>query len=92
LPKCIAKRLSHGSWVAVTSADPAETRYGGAVEVERAAELYAQGWTLRQIGAELGIPWTAVGHQLRSAAVTMRRGGPQAHPATQLILRMRDVP
>jgi hypothetical protein len=69
-------------------ADPAETRRGGAVEVERAAELYAQGWTLRQIGAELGIPWTAVGHQLRSAGVTVRRGGPQAHPATQLILRM----
>ena len=30
-------------------------RYGGAVDVERAADLYAQGWTLRQIGAELGV-------------------------------------
>ena len=30
-------------------------RYGGAVDVKRAADLYAQGWTLRQIGAELGV-------------------------------------
>jgi hypothetical protein len=30
-------------------ADPAESRYGGAVDVKRAADLYAQGWTLRQI-------------------------------------------
>ena len=37
------------------------------VEVKRAADLYAQGRTLRQIGAELGVPWTAVGHQLRRA-------------------------
>ena len=34
------------------------TRYGGAVDVERAADLYAQGWTLGQIGAELGIRLT----------------------------------
>jgi hypothetical protein len=27
-----------------------ETRYGGAVGVERAAELYGQGWTPRQTG------------------------------------------
>jgi hypothetical protein len=26
------------------------------VDVERAADLYAQGWTLRQIGAELDVP------------------------------------
>jgi hypothetical protein len=38
----------------VWKADPAETRYVGAVDVERAADLYAKGWTLRQIGAELG--------------------------------------
>ena len=31
-------------------ADPAEIRYGGAVDVKRAADLYAQGRTLRQIG------------------------------------------
>ena len=30
------------------------------VEVKRAADLYAQGRTLRQIGAELGVPWTAM--------------------------------
>ena len=45
------------------------------MDVERAAGLYAQGFTLRQIGAELGVPWTAAGHQLRRAGVTMRRGG-----------------
>ena len=72
-------------------ADPAEIRYGGAVDVKRAAELYGQGWTLRQIGAELGLPWTAVGHQLRRAGVTMRRGGAPAHPAsTQQIPELRD--
>jgi hypothetical protein len=60
------------------------------VDVERAADLYAGGWTLRQIGAELGVPWTAVGHQLRQAGVAMRRGGPPAHPAsTQQILELR---
>ena len=44
---------------------PTRRRYGVAVDVNRAADLYAQGWTLRQIGAELGVPWTAVGQQLR---------------------------
>ena len=29
------------------------TRYGGAVDVRSAADLYAQGWSLRQIAAEL---------------------------------------
>jgi hypothetical protein len=29
------------------------------VDVKRAADLYAQGRTLRQIGSELGVPWTA---------------------------------
>jgi hypothetical protein len=66
-------------------------RYGGAVDVKRAADLYAQGRTLRQIGAELAVPWTAVGHQLRQAGIPMRRGGPSAHPAsTQQILELRD--
>ena len=56
-----------------------------------AADLYAQGSTLRQIGAELSVPSTAVGHQLRRARVTMRRGGPPAHPAsTQQIMELRD--
>ncbi len=44
------------------------------MDVNRAADLYAQGRSLRQIGAEVGVPWTAVGHQLRRAGVTMRRG------------------
>jgi hypothetical protein len=61
------------------------------VDAKRAADLYAQGLTLRQIGAELGVPWTAVSQQLRRAGVTMRRSGPSAHPAsTQKILELRD--
>jgi hypothetical protein len=40
-------------------------RYGDAVDIKRAADLYAQGWSLRQIAAELGVPWTAVGCALR---------------------------
>jgi hypothetical protein len=49
------------------------------VDVKRAADLYTQGWTLRQIGAELGVTAT---HQLRRAGVVMRRGGASAHPAS----------
>jgi DNA-binding NarL/FixJ family response regulator len=61
------------------------------VDVKRAADLYAQGWTLRQIGAELGVTATTMSHQLRRAGVTMRRGGASAHPAsTQQILELRD--
>jgi lambda repressor-like predicted transcriptional regulator len=61
------------------------------VDVKRVADLYAQGWTLRQIGAELGVTATTVSHQLRRAGVTMRRGGASAHPAsTQQILELRD--
>jgi Homeodomain-like domain len=61
------------------------------VDVQHAADLYAQGWTLRQIGAELGVTATTVSLQLRSAGVTMRRGGPPAHPAsTDQILKLRD--
>ena len=67
------------------------TRYRDAVDVKRAADLYAQGWTLRQIGAELGVTATTVSHHLRRAGVTMRRGGASAHPAsTQQILELRD--
>jgi hypothetical protein len=49
-------------------ADPGESRYGGAVDVERATDLYAQGQTLRQIGAELGIHWSTVSQQLQGPA------------------------
>ena len=60
-------------------------------DIQRAADLYAQGRILRQIGAVLGVPWTAVGHQLRQAGVTMRRGGPPAHAAcTDQIMELRD--
>jgi len=61
------------------------------VDVERAADLYAQGMTLRQIGAELSVHWSTVSQQLQSAGITMRRGTPPAHPAsTQQILELRD--
>ena len=67
------------------------TRYRVAVNIERAVDLYAQGWTLRQIGAELGVHWSTVSEQLQSAGVTMRRSGAPAHPAsTQKILELRD--
>ena len=66
------------------------TRYRDAVDVNRATDLYAQGWTLRQIGAEQGVSSTTVSDQLRRAGVIMRRGAP-AHPAsTQQILELRD--
>jgi hypothetical protein len=61
------------------------------VDVNRAADLYAQGWTLRQIGAELGVHRSTVREQLQSAGITMRPSGPPAHPAsTQQILELRD--
>jgi transcriptional regulator with XRE-family HTH domain len=53
--------------------------------------LYAQGRTLRQIGAELGISSTTVSEHLRRAGVIMRRSGPSSHPvSTQQILELRD--
>ena len=67
------------------------SHYRSAVDVKRAADLYAQGRTLRQIGAELGVAATTVSHQLRRASVTMPRGGPPAYPApTQQIRELRD--
>jgi DNA-binding NarL/FixJ family response regulator len=61
------------------------------VDVERAADLYAQGWTLRQIGAELCLTETTLSDHLRRAGVTMRRGRPPTRPAsTQQILQLRD--
>ena len=38
-------------------------RYGVAMDVKRAADLYAQGRTLRQIGAELGVTATTASDQ-----------------------------
>jgi transposase len=61
------------------------------VDVKRAVDLYAQGWTLRQIGAELGVHWSTVSQQLQRAGITMRGGTPPGHPAsTQQILELRD--
>jgi hypothetical protein len=58
---------------------PRGAGYAAAVDVDRAADLYGQGWTLRQIGAELGVHWNTVSDQLRCAGVTMRRGAPVLH-------------
>jgi hypothetical protein len=67
------------------------TRYPRAVDVKRAADLYAPGWTLRQIGVELGVHWSTVSQQLQRAGITMRSGGPSAHPvSTQQILELRE--
>jgi lambda repressor-like predicted transcriptional regulator len=61
------------------------------VDVTHAADLYAQGWTVRQIAAELNLSRTTIIEQLRRAGVTMRRGGPPAHAtSTQQILELRD--
>jgi hypothetical protein len=61
------------------------------MDVRRAAVLSDDGWSLRRIGAELGVSWTALGQQLRCAGITMRRGAPPAHPAsTQQILELHD--
>jgi IS30 family transposase len=61
------------------------------VNVERAADFYAEGWTLRQIGDEQGISSTTVSEQLRRAGVIMRHSGPSSHPAsTQQIRELRD--
>jgi hypothetical protein len=60
------------------------------MDVKRAADLYAQGWTVRQIGTELGVHLSTVGQQLRRAGVTMRSGGPSAPASTQRIVELRD--
>jgi hypothetical protein len=71
-------------------ADSAETRYGGAVDVKRAAQMYAHGRTLRQIGVELGVTAATVSEQLRRAGVTMRRGAPPHPASTQQIVELRE--
>jgi hypothetical protein len=56
------------------------TRYGVVVDIERAADLYVQGWTLRQIGAELDVHWSTVGQQEGWGCYASRRSS--AHPAS----------
>ena len=61
------------------------------MDVERAAELYAQGWTLSQIGAEMGVRGNVVHDHLRRAGVTMRPVGAPTHlTSTQEIQDLRD--
>jgi hypothetical protein len=50
-----------------------------------------QGWTLRQIGAELGATGTAVATSFAAPGVEMRRSGPPTHSvSTEQILELRD--
>ena len=59
--------------------------------VKHAADLYAQGWTLRQIGAELGVHWSTVSDQLRRAGSLCVSGDPPLIPAsTQQIVELRE--
>jgi hypothetical protein len=44
------------------------------MDIKRAADSYAQGQSLRQIGAELGVHWSTVSQQLLRAGVTVCRG------------------
>jgi hypothetical protein len=61
------------------------------MNVDRAAELYVAGWTLRRIGAELGVDHRTVAVRLHRAGVTMRRGGrPRCEVDMQRILDLRD--
>jgi hypothetical protein len=43
--------------------DHSGRRYRCAVDVKRTVDLYAQGRTLRQIGAELGVYWSTLSDQ-----------------------------
>jgi hypothetical protein len=70
-----------------------ESHYSVAVDVDRAADLYAQGRTLRQIGAELGVHWSTVSQQLQRAGIAMGLGTPPSHPAsTKPIIRRWSGP
>jgi hypothetical protein len=61
------------------------------VDLDRAVELYVAGWTLRRIGAELGVDHRTVAVWLHRAGVTIRRGGaPRYELDTQRILDLRD--
>ena len=60
-------------------------------DVDRGVRLYQDGWTLREIGAELGIAWPTVRTQLKRAGVTMRGTGMQGFAvSTKEIVRLRD--
>jgi hypothetical protein len=58
-------------------------RHGGAVGIQRAADLYAQGPTPYQVGAELGVTATTVDYQLTVTRVWLDEG------STALIHRCR---
>ena len=69
--------------------NPPESRYVAAVDVKRAADFYAQGRTLRQIGAELALVEHG-GEQLRGRG-HHAFGGPPAHPGLhEKIAELRD--
>jgi DNA-directed RNA polymerase specialized sigma24 family protein len=73
----------------VAEAQLTESR--GSVNLGRAIELYAQGWTTRQIGAELGRDHSRIARWLRRAAIQMRPPAPKRmNVDTDLILWLRD--
>jgi hypothetical protein len=47
-----------------------------AVDVKRATDFYALGWTLRQIGAELGLTETTLSDHLLESGRVRRADGP----------------
>ena len=59
--------------------------------IRRAIELYAQGWSTRQIGAELGRDHSRIARWLRRSGVQMRPQAPRPmNVDTALIVRLRD--
>jgi DNA-directed RNA polymerase specialized sigma24 family protein len=57
----------------------------------RAIELYAQGWSTRQIGTELGRDHSRIAKWLRRAGVQMRPQAPRPMTVdTAVIVRLRD--
>ena len=67
------------------------TESRGSVNLERAIELYAQGWTTRQIGAELGRDHSRIARWLRRAGVQMRPPAPKRmNVDTDQIFWLRD--
>lgn len=44
-------------------------------EIERASELYREGFTLRAVGSELGVDYRVIRRGLLAAGVRIRRAG-----------------
>src|SRR3954471_19635333 len=51
------------------------------MNVERAGDLYTQGWTLRQIAAVSGAHWSTVSQQIKSAGLSAPNTRSRRHHA-----------